>query len=311
MPEAKREEEPKAEREAEPESQREAEPESQREAGPEAKREAQHEAKRLSPLQFLKLGGSLITDKDRPHTPQLETLNRLAQEIYQARQLDPGLKLVLGHGSGSFGHTPAHRYGTRQGVSTLGEWQGFIEVWQEAAALNHLVMAALSQAGVPAIAFPPSASVTARSRQVESWDLSPLLAALQAGLLPVIYGDVVFDRQLGGTILSTEDLFSHLAGRLHPNRLLLATVEPGVWADYPACTRLVAEITPASLPGLTAVLSGSSSIDVTGGMASKVSAMLGLVEQNPGLEVLIFSGLEPGQLLRLLHGESAGTRLHA
>lgn len=280
-------------------------------AGHEAESEAERQAQRRCQIQFLKLGGSLITDKNRPHTPRLEVLSRLAQEISQALQLDPELKLILGHGSGSFGHTPAHRYGTRQGVSTAQEWQGFVEVWQAAAALNHLVMAALDQAGAPAIAFPPSASVTARSRQVESWDIRPLQAALQAGLLPVIYGDVIFDSQLGGTILSTEDLFSHLAGKLHPGRLLLATVEPGVWADYPACTRQISEITPASLPEIAALLSGSSSTDVTGGMASKVSAMLRLVEQHPGTEALIFSGLEPGQLLRILQGESAGARLHA
>ena len=273
--------------------------------------EAERRYAKRSRLQFLKLGGSLITDKNCPHTPRLEVLNRLAWEIRQARQLDPQLKLVLGHGSGSFGHTPAHRYGTRQGVRSAAGWQGFVEVWRAAAALNHLVMEALSQAEVPAIAFPPSALVSARAGEVESWDLDPLQAALQAGLLPVVYGDVVFDCQVGGTILSTEDLFAYLAGKLRPDRMLLATVEPGVWADYPACTRLVEEITPANLPEIEAVLSESSATDVTGGMASKVRQMLRLVEGRPGMDILIFSGLEPGQLLRLLQGEVAGTRLHA
>ena len=37
----------------------------------------------------------------------------------------------------------------------------------------------------------------------------------------MIYGDVVFDRLLGGTILSTEDLFAHLAAHLQPARLLV------------------------------------------------------------------------------------------
>ena len=59
---------------------------------------------------FLKLGGSLITDKSQPYTARLEVIDRLAQEILQARQENPGLLLLLGHGSGSFGHTPAHQY---------------------------------------------------------------------------------------------------------------------------------------------------------------------------------------------------------
>ena len=264
-----------------------------------------------SQLQFIKLGGSLITEKDSPHTPRLDVLSRLAQEIARAVQQDPGIKIILGHGSGSYGHVPAHQHGTRQGVASLQQWIGFVEVWREAAALNHLVMDALAEAGLPAMSFPASASVTARGRQVESWDITPLQAGLEAGLLPVIYGDVVFDRRLGGTILSTEDLFAHLARILHPCRMLLATVEPGVWADYPACTRLIEEITPVNLPDIVVVLSGSSATDVTGGMASKVTEMLRLVEGHPGMEVLIFSGLVPGQLLRILQGEVAGTCLHA
>lgn len=55
--------------------------------------------------------------------------------------------------------------------------------------------------------------------------------ALANGILPVVYGDVVFDEVRGGTILSTEDLFQHLAHQLHPERVLLAGLEAGVWAD--------------------------------------------------------------------------------
>ena len=100
----------------------------------------------LPPLTLLKLGGSLITDKNRPHTPRLEVLARLAEEIAAARRQRPGLRLLLGHGSGSFGHVPAQKYGTCQGVHSADEWQGFVEVWHQAAALNRLVMEALRAA---------------------------------------------------------------------------------------------------------------------------------------------------------------------
>ncbi|RPI33061.1 MAG: hypothetical protein EHM70_07215, partial [Chloroflexota bacterium] len=195
-------------------------------------------------LQFLKLGGSLITDKAHPHTPRPEVIARLAGEIASARRSVPMMRLVLGHGSGSFGHTPASQYGTRLGVHTPEQWQGFLEVWREAAALNRLVMDALHAAGLPAMAFAPSASVLGHDGRLASWDLGPLESALEAGLVPVVYGDVIFDRVRGGTIFSTEDLFAHLALALHPQRILLAGLEPGVWADYPACQSLIAEITP-------------------------------------------------------------------
>jgi isopentenyl phosphate kinase len=192
-----------------------------------------------SNLQFLKLGGSLITDKTRSHTARMDVITRLAEEIARAYKKNPKLRLVLGHGSGSFGHMPAKKFGTRLGVSTGAEWRGFVEVWREAAALNHIVLEALDSAGLPAVAFPPSASVIASNGEVTVWDLEPIQAALKSNLLPVVYGDVVFDRVLGGTILSTEDLFGYLAPQLDPGCILLAGLEPGVWADYPICTRLI------------------------------------------------------------------------
>lgn len=261
-------------------------------------------------LQLLKLGGSLITDKSKPRTPRLDVLARLANEIASIWRQQQGFRLIVGHGAGSFAHVSAKKFGTRQGVKTPDEWLGFAEVWWDASALNRLVMEAFRQAGLPVIALAPSASVIAREGQVERWDLTPLKSALQAGLLPVVYGDVIFDTLRGGTILSTEDLFAHLARQLRPDRLLLAGIESGVWADYPANTRLVSEITPHNFNEIAAALEGSSATDVTGGMASKVQEMLGLVQEIPGLEVLIFSGEKPGLMQEVLRGAQAGTMLH-
>lgn len=261
-------------------------------------------------LIFLKLGGSLITDKTRPHTARINTLSRLAEEIAEAVQEFPDLSLVIGNGAGSFGHVPAAKYNTRQSVKTQDEWRGFAEVWQEAATLNQMVTIALQEAGLPAIAIHPSSVVTAQDGQVFVWDLNPLRAALKMGLLPVIHGDVVFDTVRGGTILSTEDLFEHLAGKLNPQRILLAGLEEGVWADYPKRTKHLAEITPDNFTKATISLGKSAGTDVTGGMASKVEQSMALVKKTAGLDVLIFSGVTPGNVHAALSGENLGTTLH-
>ncbi len=261
-------------------------------------------------LTFLKLGGSLITYKDTPGSPRRDVLARLAEEISEARRSQPGLNLILGHGSGSFGHVPARKYGTRQGVHNQEGWLGFAEVWKEARALNQLVVDAMISAGLPVIAFPPSAAVTARAGLAWRWDLRPIRAALDAGLIPLVNGDTIFDQQRGGTILSTEDLFIYLAHHLRPARILLAGREQGVWADYPTCTRLVSEITPANFASLAAQIGGSSSVDVTGGMLEKVRAMLELVNLLPGFSASIFSGLEPGLVQNALLGANPGTLIH-
>jgi isopentenyl phosphate kinase len=258
-------------------------------------------------LYFLKLGGSLITDKNKANTPRRRVIARLANEMAEARLQNPDLQLIIGHGSGSFGHVAGDKYHTRQGAHTADEWQGFSEVWQAARVLNQIVTEALYTAGLPVMAFPPSAAVIAQNGQVSRWDIQPIRAALAAGLVPLVNGDVVFDTLLGGTILSTEDLFEHLARQLWPQRILLAGLEKGVWEDYPVCSRLIPAITPQSYPGLAASLAGSAAIDVTGGMAQKVKSMLALVEQLPDTQALIFSGARSGQVRQALLGAQPGT----
>jgi isopentenyl phosphate kinase len=265
-------------------------------------------SQRMSELVFLKLGGSMITYKDKPSSVRAEMLEQAAGELAAARAASPDLRLLLGHGSGSFGHYPAKQHGTRNGVHTDADWGGFVEVWKQAATLNRLVMDALAKAGVRAMAFPPSASATANDGRIASWSLQPISAALSAGIVPVVFGDVAFDTVRNGTILSTEDLFVHLANALKPARILLAGDEQGVLGNYESDPVLIPHITPSSFAALADAVSGAVAPDVTGGMAGKVQAMLALVSELD-CEVRIFSGLEAGNIAASLQGETLGTLL--
>jgi len=279
----------------------------------------------MKELIFLKLGGSLITDKTQPYTPKLDFIEEAALQISTALRTQPGLRLIIGHGSGSFGHVAASEYQTRDGFSPNPSplvhrerdksednyWKGFAEVWYQASALNRFVMKALRKTNVRAVALPPSANVIASNGKVSIWETSSISMALAARLVPVIYGDVTFDEVRGGTILSTEDLFSHLARALHPDRILLAGLESAVWEDFPARTRKVETITPQNFHVIREGVGKAAGADVTGGMESKVTQMLELVQHTPQLKVQIFSGVESGNILRALMGETLGTWITA
>lgn len=258
---------------------------------------------------FLKLGGSLITDKTRPRTPRPATLARLMGEIAAARAARPGLRLVLGHGSGSFGHVEGQKHGTRAGVRTPEQWLGFAEVQWAANQLNRLVVDAARAAGLPVVNCPPSASALCRAGVLEALALAPIEAALAHGLVPVVQGDVAVDAEWGGTIVSTEDVFGYLAPRLRPRRVLLAGRERGVltrWPDGDVIPEIAGAIGQAPLRHI----GGSHAADVTGGMAAKVRETLALAASVPGCEILIFSGEAPENVRRALLGEAVeGTRL--
>ena len=279
----------------------------------------------MKELVFLKLGGSLITDKTQPYTPLLNVMDDIAVQIKTALQTQPDLRLVLGHGAGSFGHVPASEYRIRDGLppratpllhrerdkSEDNYWKGFSEVWYQASALNRHIMQALHKMDVHAIALPPSSSVIASNGQVSVWETTAIRMSLSSDIVPVIFGDVVFDEVRGGTILSTEDLFMHLARALNPERILLAGLESAVWADFPARTKKVGKITRTSFEEISAGIGKSAGTDVTGGMESKVRQMLDLVRENPELTVQIFSGTEPGNIVRALTGDVLGTLISA
>jgi len=259
---------------------------------------------------FLKLGGSLITDKTKVERVRHDVLLRLVDEIAQARHENPALRLVLGQGSGSFGHVAAARHGTRQGVWDAAGWRGFAEVSDAAARLNRMVLTELMLAGIPAVSLSPSASVRCEDGRIQSIATYPVQAALEAGLVPVVYGDVAFDSVRGGTIVSTEEVMMALVGEIRPSWLLLAGETTGV---YDLEEQVIPLINRANYAEIEAALGGSRGTDVTGGMASKVQSMLDLVEQFPQMSIRIFSGLEPGNLAHTLlnPAEAGGTLLHA
>lgn len=258
---------------------------------------------------FLKLGGSLITDKLRSETPRMEIIERLAREIAAARGADPDLKILLGHGSGSYGHPVAEKYGTQSGAESEQDWVGFSEVWYMAQKLNRIIIDTLRSADLPAISFAPSASSVSSKGQIVKLMVEPIRRALDVGLLPVVQGDVAFDQDQGSSILSTEMVFSFLAPLLMPQSVLLAGIEPGVFKEYPRRGEIIREIMEGDVDRLN--LGPSTAPDVTGGMGSKVREAMSISRAVPGMNVRIFSGMGRNSVYDALLGEPAGTLVKA
>ena len=252
---------------------------------------------------FLKLGGSLLTDKRKAETPRLDVIRRLAQEIATARRNNDDLRLIVGHGSGSFGHVYGQRYGTRNGVHTPEEWYGFAATADAAARLNRLVLQALLDAGIPAWTVQPSALLRCRKGVITSGSGETVALALENGLTPVVHGDVALDVELGGTIVSTEEIFEWMLPHFRPHRLVLAGEVDGIFSADPQLdptASLIPEIRPETLDQIRRGLGRSHGVDVTGGMLAKVQQSVEMVRSLPGLEVIVCSGLQPGNVEAVL-----------
>jgi len=260
----------------------------------------------LGELVFLKLGGSLITDKRARETARHDTIARAAGEVALALGATSGLRLLLGHGSGSFGHFAAHRYHVREGY--LEDWRGYVETAAAAQRLNRLVTEALLAEGVPAVSIQPSASALAHDGLLRSMAVAPIRTLVERGAVPLIYGDVALDDVRGCTIISTEQIMAYLAPDLLPARIIMVGEVDGVYTADPQqdpAAALIPEIGPRNYAEIEAMLSASFGVDVTGGMADKVRTLYALAAQHPGLTARIVGGREPGVIERVLRDPSA------
>lgn len=265
---------------------------------------------------FIKLGGSVITDKSGREAADLPLISRLAGEIARARSANPALRLIIGHGSGSFGHHYAAKYGVHRGLAADADWMGFVLTAGAALRLNRIVVDALLNAGVPALQIQPSAALQSAAGQIAAWDTTAVATALEHGLFPVVHGDVAFDTVQGSAIISTEQFLAHLAlaTSLRPARIILVG-EDAVYTADPRVDMMAERIPLITAANIDEVLhgaAGSHAVDVTGGMRSKLDLMWRLVQAVPGLQVHLI-GSRPGLLAAALDDSplDAGTIIRA
>lgn len=261
----------------------------------------------MSELVLIKLGGSLITNKNKFETPRLDVLKRLAKEIHEAKQ-EKKINLIVGHGGGSFPHRPAHKYETNKGFIRENSARGFATVQDAASRLNRIVVRALIDAGENAVSLQPSAWCITKNGEIEKSFINPLKEMLTKNILPVPFGDVVIDLVKGSHILSTEQILEYLADTLKAKRIVVAGNVDGVFTGDPhkeKNVKLIPEITQKNFEEIKECLKESESIDVTGGMLHKVERLLNMTGK--GIESTIINGEKEDNLKQAILGKPIGT----
>lgn len=262
------------------------------------------------PFVLLKLGGSLITDKARPRVARHAAIRRLARELAAAASSPRAPRLLVGHGSGSFGHSVAAEGGLTPGADARRRLDAISRTQQVSAHLHRIVVAALADAGARPFSFAPSSFLCANNGRITGSFTDPIFAALDRGLLPVVYGDVVLDRRRGAVIVSTEELFLVLvkeaARRDHPVTRVAWLGETDGVRDRDG--RTIARLSAANAERTARRVTGASGIDVTGGMALRLRAAAALARS--GVASAIVDGRRAGAIATAIAGrDTGGTRV--
>ena len=245
-------------------------------------------------LTVLKLGGSVITDKDSPETVDDDALDSVVAAIADSGV--PGSEtggavddtvgstggdtvgstggdaagLIVVHGGGSFGHVHAAEHG----VSTTEGSHDPVAVTAIHGAmkqLNSVVVDRLQATGVPAVPVHPLSAVARDANAGLSLPTAAVDGLHAEGFVPVLHGDVVAHAAKGVTVLSGDELVTGLAERLGASRVGLCSTVPGVLDSNGDVIETITEF-----ESVAAALGDSKSTDVSGGMAGKVRELLGL-----------------------------------
>lgn len=240
---------------------------------------------------LLKLGGSLITEKDRPDTLDGRALDDACDAIAAADLTD----LVLVHGGGSFGH----HHASEHGISTADgsrDAAAVLDVHTAMKTLDSFVLSRLHERDVPALPVHPLSAAFRDDETRLSLATGQVEAMLTEGFVPVLHGDIIAQEGVGATVVSGDELMTVLARALDPERVGFCSTVPGVLDEN---DEVIPEIT--AYDQVADVLGGSEATDVTGGMAGKVRELLDL-----NAPASIFG---PDELRAFLRAEQIGTRI--
>ncbi|MCL2147774.1 MAG: isopentenyl phosphate kinase [Methanomassiliicoccaceae archaeon] len=245
---------------------------------------------------LIKLGGSIITDKTQYKTFNAAATRRLCKEI-----ADSGASAMIVHGGGSFGHVLAKEHSLQDGFRDPRQTAAVARVQHDMRCLNLMVIDELLSAGIPAVSVPPGSCFMMEDGRLIFDDPEVLLSASRLGIMPVMFGDVVFDRLKGFGICSGDQLMEALCGLYRPERAVFVSDVDGLFDKDPKANpdaRLLAEVTRELLGGVS---SDSAAADVTGGVRAKMEAMLRMA--SPERDCVLVNGSAEGRLYSLLKGE--------
>ncbi|MDY6931133.1 MAG: isopentenyl phosphate kinase [Halobacteriota archaeon] len=247
----------------------------------------------MGDLCILKIGGSVITQKGIECSARTETMERISEEIERSIKGD----LVIVHGAGSFGHIQAEKYDLNSNFDS----KGILVTHNAVKELNRIFIDSLSRKGLPIAPVHPMSCVTLEAGRISSFFLEQIKLILENEMIPVLHGDVVFDKSVGVRILSGDQQVTYLAKSLNAKSVGLGSNVDGILVDG----KVLEKITPDTFEDFKDNLSGSESVDVTGGMLGKVSELIDLAKSD--ISSCIFNASQEGGVERFLNGDSIGT----
>lgn len=244
----------------------------------------------MNDLTIVKLGGSLITDKDTPMKADLRAIGKVIAEIASAYRRNNSSRLILIHGGGSFGHYYASKYQISM-TPTKVPSEGTSITAAAMLSLHSIVLGRLITDGVPCKTVLTSELLSERN-EISGRGARYLRCLFENNVVPITFGNVDVSGR-GSRIVSGDQIALALTRDLRVKKVIFAMDVDGIYQTSSMRGKILQELDSKSDIG------GSlRKYDVTGGVISKIK--IGLQIAKLGADVYYVNGRERGRVKSLM-----------
>jgi isopentenyl phosphate kinase len=233
-------------------------------------------------MTLIKLGGSVITFKEKPLTANFEAINNILHALAYLK-----MPIIVVHGGGSFGHYWSVKYNMHTKPASY-DLHGISIVHESMIALNQIIVNYMVKLGMNPYAIMPSIFTLGHK------PITKKIKELQT------FGDVVHIENKKYSILSGDVIMSMLAKILRPSKVVFTFNVDGIYKDMKKGEEIVKEVNNNNKKSLD--FPKKIVADVTGSMQRKVTEALKI--SGTGIDVLMVNGLKPERIISAITGSS-------
>ena len=172
-------------------------------------------------LIIIKFGGSLITDKSKSCTPNIDAIQKICKLVSKLNSLEK--KVIIVHGAGSYGHIKAKKWRLSEGLipNLKNQLSGLNEVREDMKTLNDLIVSYMKENSIDVSTYRPHEHGKGIGINYKFSKLFDEMVTSKN--TPIVYGDVVeSDCEGNFGILSGDDICEILTRRYSPKHVIFA-----------------------------------------------------------------------------------------
>ena len=235
---------------------------------------------------LIKLGGSIITNKEKPLSARRKAIDSILNQIKRIRA-----PMILVHGGGSYGHYWSVKYDMHTKPAKY-DMRGVSIVKNSMIDLNKIILNSAVKNRINAYCLPPTDFMNG-NKPIKNKILT-INEIAKSGLTPITYGDALWFGKKKSYILSGDVIMTMIGKILKPRLSIFVLDVDGVYSNTKS-KKLIHDFKKEK------PIISKNKIDVTGGMTRKITEATNMSKS--GLKVFFVNGNKPKRILDAVSGK--------